>query len=110
MRLLPSPPCPADGTAVRQRPFVERLACWSARHRKAAVGMWLAFMVAAFIAGQFASGPGVPQYDPGQAGRAEQVLTNLGVVTPPAESVANMAVIDAIYRAAGLHPRPGGTD
>ena len=87
MRLLPSPPCPADGTAVRQRPFVERLACWSARHRKAAVGMWLAFMVAAFIAGQFASGPGVPQYDPGQAGRAEQVLTNLGVVTPPAESV-----------------------
>ena len=49
--------------------------------------MWLAFMVAAFIAGQFATGPGVQQYDPGQAGRAEQVLTNLGVVTPPAESV-----------------------
>ena len=44
-------------------------------------------MAAAFIAGQFASGTGVHQYDPGPAGRAEKVLTSLGVVTPPAESV-----------------------
>ena len=27
-------------------------------------------------------------------------------LTPPADSVANMAVIDAVYRAAGLSPRP----
>lgn len=44
-------------------------------------------MAAAFIAGQFASGSGVQQYDPGQAGRGEQILTSLGVVTPPTESV-----------------------
>ncbi len=44
-------------------------------------------MVAAFIGGQFAAGSGVQQYDPGQAGRGEQVLTSLGVVTPPTESV-----------------------
>ncbi len=44
-------------------------------------------MVAAFVGGQFASGPGVQQYDPGQAGRGEQVLTKLGVVTPPTENV-----------------------
>jgi hypothetical protein len=44
-------------------------------------------MAAAFIGGQFVSGPAVQQYDPGQAGRGEQVLTQLGVVTPPAESV-----------------------
>ena len=44
-------------------------------------------MAAAFIAGQFATGPGVHQFDPGQAGRAEQVLTGLGVVNPPTESV-----------------------
>jgi len=89
MRLLPSPPCPSDGPAgrVRHRPLVERMACWSARHRKTAVGAWLALMAAAFIAGQFASGTGVQQYDPGQAGKGEQVLTSLGVVTPPAESV-----------------------
>jgi predicted dehydrogenase len=31
-------------------------------------------------------------------------------LTPPAESVANMAVIDAIYQAAGLSPRSGATD
>jgi putative drug exporter of the RND superfamily len=86
MRLLPSEPHLAPAPA-RHRPVVERVACWSARHRKTAVGAWLAFMAAAFIAGQFASGTGVQQYDPGQAGRGEQVLTNLSVVTPPAESV-----------------------
>ena len=31
-------------------------------------------------------------------------------LTPPAESVANMRVIDAAYRAAGLAPRLGATD
>jgi RND superfamily putative drug exporter len=44
-------------------------------------------MAAAFIGGQFVSSLGVHQYDPGQAGRGERVLTQLGVVTPPAESV-----------------------
>jgi putative drug exporter of the RND superfamily len=86
MRLLPSPVIPAAGRCGR-RPAVERMACWSARHRKIAVGAWLAFMAAAFLVGQLASGAGVQQYDPGPAGRGEQVLTNLGVVTPPAESV-----------------------
>lgn len=28
------------------------------------------------------------------------------VLTPPADSVANMAVVDAVYQAAGLEPRP----
>jgi RND superfamily putative drug exporter len=86
MRRLPSHSRPADAP-LPGRPVVERVACWSARHRKTAVGAWLAFMVAAFIAGQFATGNAVQQYDPGQAGRGEQVLTNLGVVTPPAENV-----------------------
>ena len=86
MRLLPRELHPA-GVPARHRPVVERVACWSVRHRKTTVAAWLAFMAAAFIAGQFAAGNGVQQYDPGQAGRGEQVLTNLGVVTPPAESV-----------------------
>ena len=101
MRLLPSASHPVNAAAdapgatphagdhVRHghRPLVERVACWSARHRKIAVGAWLAFVAAAFIAGQFATGTSVQQYDPGQAGRGEQVLTKLGVVTPPSESV-----------------------
>src|ERR1700756_5398248 len=86
MRRLPSPSRRAHARVPRQ-PVVERVACWSARHRKTAVGAWLTFMAAAFIAGQFAAGTGVQQYDPGQAGRGERVLTNLGVVTPPGESV-----------------------
>jgi RND superfamily putative drug exporter len=85
---------------VRRRPVVERVACWSTRHRKIAVGAWLAFMTAAFIAGQFTTGAGVQQYDPGQAGRGERVLTNLGVVTPPAESVLIEARTDERHLAA----------
>jgi putative drug exporter of the RND superfamily len=100
MRLLPSAKTPAapetspppEITAPRaagraRRPVVERVACWSARHRKTAVGAWLAFMAAAFIAGQLGGGASVHQYDPGQAGQAERVLARLDVVTPPAESV-----------------------
>jgi predicted dehydrogenase len=32
------------------------------------------------------------------------------VLTGPGDSVANMQIIDAIYRAAGLKPRRGSTD
>jgi predicted dehydrogenase len=31
-------------------------------------------------------------------------------LTPPSDSIANMRVIDDIYRAAGLEPRRGSTD
>jgi RND superfamily putative drug exporter len=66
---------------------VERIACWSARHRKSVVGCWLLVLGLAFVAGQLLGSQSRPQYDPGQAGRGEQVLHRLGVVTPPAESV-----------------------
>ncbi len=36
------------------------------------------------------------------------VRDGVGVITGPADSVANMEVIDAMYRAAGLAPRPAG--
>ena len=88
MGLLPSTSARASGRQVRAgRPAVERIAGWSALHRKTAVLLWLAFVVGCFIAGQFVSSTGVQQYDPGQAGQGEQVLTQLGVVSPPAESV-----------------------
>jgi putative drug exporter of the RND superfamily len=101
---LPSSPVPAVRAAVpspasgRRRPLVERVACWSARHRKTAVAAWLALVAAAFIAGQLGGGGSVKQYDPGQAGQGERVLASLGVVTPPAESVLIQA------RTAGHHP------
>jgi putative drug exporter of the RND superfamily len=66
---------------------VERIACWSARHRKAVIGCWLLLLGVAIVAGQLLGSQARPQYDPGQAGHGEQVLHQLGVVTPPAESV-----------------------
>ncbi|HEX4661044.1 MAG TPA: MMPL family transporter [Streptosporangiaceae bacterium] len=78
------------GTGERQRdgrPVVERIACWSARHRKAVAGCWLLLLGAGLLAGQLLGSQSRPQYDPGQAGRGEQVLHHLGVVTQPAESV-----------------------
>jgi len=73
--------------AAGRRPVVERVACWSARHRKKVLCGWLLFLGIAFVAGQLLGAQGRPQYDPGQAGQAERALHQLGVVTPPAESV-----------------------
>jgi putative drug exporter of the RND superfamily len=76
---------PAD--RPQNRPVVERIACWSARHRKAVVIGWLLLIAGAFLAGQMLGTQSRPQYDPGQAGQAEQVLHGLGVTTPPSENV-----------------------
>src|SRR5260370_41864228 len=84
MGLLPSS---RMRTGRSRGPAVERIAGWSARYRKTAVVLWLAFVVGSFIAAQSMTSAGVQQYDPGQAGQGEQVLTRLGVITPPAESV-----------------------
>jgi RND superfamily putative drug exporter len=70
-----------------RRPVVERIACWSAQHRLIVLGAWLLGVGLAVFVGQVAGGPSKPQYDPGQTGRTEHTLNQLGVVTPPAESV-----------------------
>jgi len=41
---------------------------------------------------------------------AAAVLHGAPTLTPPPESVANMKVIDGVYRAAGMEPRVGTTD
>jgi RND superfamily putative drug exporter len=92
MGLLPSPVSAVRTPVLSppgrgRRPLVERVACWSSRHRKSAVAAWLALVAIAFIAGQLGGGSSVKQYDPGQAGQGERVLAGLGVVTPPTESV-----------------------
>ena len=68
-------------------PLVQRIACWSARHKKTAVLGWCGLVGAAFLAGQVLGTHSLPQYDPGQAGQGEQILHQLDVVTPPTESV-----------------------
>jgi len=49
---------------------------------------------------------GGPTYDYQMAAFVAAVRHGAPILTPPSDSVANMAVIDAIYRAAGLEPRP----
>jgi RND superfamily putative drug exporter len=87
------PPAPA------RPPLVERIACWSGRHRIAVIAGWLVLAVVALLAGRVLGTQSQPQYDPGQAGQAEQILHRLGVVTPPTESV--------LIQARGA--RPGAT-
>ncbi len=54
-------------------PVTERVAGWSARHRKTAVFGWLLLIIAIFMAGQAIGSRNLPQYDAGQAGQAERI-------------------------------------
>jgi RND superfamily putative drug exporter len=82
-----SPPSRPPAARWPRAPRVERIACWSARHRISVIAGWLVLAAAALLAGQLLGTQSQPQYDPGQAGQAEQTLHQLGVVSPPAESV-----------------------
>jgi len=76
-----------DGPRRPRAPMVERIACWSARHRIAVIVGWLILAGTALLAGQLLGTQSQPQYDAGQSGQAEQMLHQLNVVSPPAESV-----------------------
>ena len=77
----PSPPRRGSG------PVVERVAGWSARHRKTALFGWLLLVAGAVMAGSMLGTKNLNSYDPGQAGRAERVLSRPGVVQPASETV-----------------------
>jgi putative drug exporter of the RND superfamily len=69
-------------------PVVERIAGWSARHRKTAVLGWLFLVAAVFVGGQMLPAKNIQSYDAGQSGQAERTLNRLNVgSSPPAESV-----------------------
>jgi putative drug exporter of the RND superfamily len=68
-------------------PIVERIAGWSARHRKTAVLGWILLVVAVFMGGHMIPSTNVQSYDAGQSGQAEQTLNRLNVTFPPSESV-----------------------
>jgi RND superfamily putative drug exporter len=76
-----------DTTQPARAPIVERVAGWSARHRKTAVFGWLLLVVAAVMIGQQLGTSNVSSYDPGQAGRAERVMGRPVVQQPASESV-----------------------
>jgi len=68
-------------------PVVERIAGWSARHRKTALFGWLLLVAGAVVLGNMLGTKNLNSYDPGQAGRAERVLARPGVVQPASETV-----------------------
>jgi putative drug exporter of the RND superfamily len=68
-------------------PMVERVAGWSARHKKTAVFGWLLLVIAAVVVGRQLGTSNVSSYDPGQAGQAERVLDRHVVQQPDSESV-----------------------
>jgi putative drug exporter of the RND superfamily len=84
--ITPRTDLPSHGS---RHPLVERIAGWSARHRKTAVFGWLLLVVALFALGQSLGSKSVPGYDPGQAGQAERTLHQLtgDTATPATESV-----------------------
>jgi putative drug exporter of the RND superfamily len=67
--------------------IVERVAGWSARHRKIAVFGWLLLVIAAVGIGHQLGTRNLNSYDQGQAGRAERVLARPVVQQPDSESV-----------------------
>ena len=72
---------------MNSKPVVERIAGWSARHRKIAVGGWLLLVVVAFVLGQRLGTDNLNSYSPGQAGVAERVLNSPVVPQSSGESV-----------------------
>jgi hypothetical protein len=78
----------ATGPPRRGRaPAVERIAGWSARHRKTALIGWLLLVAGAVMIGSMLGTKNLNSYDPGQAGRGERVLARPGVVQQPIETV-----------------------
>jgi putative drug exporter of the RND superfamily len=70
----PSPAETRPAAPAHRGPVVERIAGWSARHRKTAVFGWLALVAVLFVAAQALGSKNLPSYDPGQAGQAERAL------------------------------------
>ncbi|NUR59272.1 MAG: MMPL family transporter [Catenulispora sp.] len=77
-------------------PLVERVAGWSARHKKTAVFGWLALIVAAVVIGGMAHSVKKQAYDPGEAGRAERALNASGI-SQQSESVLVQSLSGASF-------------
>ena len=69
-----SPPSEAHDPPPPRPNVTERVASWSAGHRKTAVFGWLLLVAAIFIGGQALGSRQLPAYSSGQAGQAERVL------------------------------------
>ncbi len=79
-------PLPGTQPPPVEKPNVtERIAGWSAGHRKTVVIGWLLLVAAIFMGGQALGTRNMPSYDAGQSGRAERVLDQVA----PAQNIGS---------------------
>jgi RND superfamily putative drug exporter len=71
----------------RRVPFAPRITDWSVRRRRWAIGLWLGLVALSVLAGALVSGPDVPNRDPGDSGRTQQILATQNSEEPVRESV-----------------------
>ena len=99
-----SPPDEAHDPPPPRPNVTERVAGWSARHRKTVVFGWLLLVAAIFIGGQALGARNLPAYDAGQSGQAERTLQQ---VTPGQYgSYAESVLIQATSRGATFATDP----
>jgi putative drug exporter of the RND superfamily len=81
-------------TERRAGPLVERVAGWSARHKKTAVSGWLLLIAVVFVGGHALGTKSVPSYGAGQSAQAQRTLHQLtgNASVAPSESVLIQAV------------------
>ncbi|TDB76789.1 MMPL family transporter [Micromonospora sp. KC723] len=82
------------------RPLTERVAGWSVRHRKMAIGSWFLLVVLAVLAGALIPGDEARSTDPGESGQAQRVLRQQQGQPPIVENVLVQADDDALLRPA----------
>lgn len=96
-----------------KRNIAARLGGWSARHRKAAIGGWLLFVVAASVIGALSGQVTLKDYEQGagDSARAQRILADAGITRPASEMVlVHSDVPDGWHAAAGaVAARVGGT-
>ncbi|HEV2452554.1 MAG TPA: MMPL family transporter [Streptosporangiaceae bacterium] len=76
-----------DHRSRARAPVVERIAGWSARHRKTVVLGWLVLVALVFAVGHAVGTGKLQSYDSGQSGQAERTLDRIGASAPAHESV-----------------------
>ncbi|KAB8180148.1 MMPL family transporter [Microbispora catharanthi] len=70
-----------------RRPVIERAAGWSVRHRISAIAGWFALVAVAVLSSALLPGEQAHSTDPGESGRAQQVLRQQDGYVPVVESV-----------------------
>jgi len=99
---------PLDPPAASGRPnLTERVAGWSARHRKSVVLGWLLIVAIVFAASQALGAKNLPTYDAGQSGQTERVLNKAAPAQYNAPGSGRGPTPDGYRSLAAAVPPPG---